>query len=63
MFSLLIADLRKRGARSLLLLLGAVAMGAAFGLLAPTASTVVVTTGCETEVAAKIPSTGGMCGE
>ncbi len=43
MFSLLIADLRKRGARSLLLLLGAVAVSAAFGLLASTASTVVVT--------------------
>ncbi len=41
MFSLLIADLRKRGARSLLLLLGAVIVSAAFGLLAFAVSNVV----------------------
>jgi len=44
MFSLLIVDLRKRGARSLLLLLGAVVVSAAFGL---SVSAVVVTAGRE----------------
>ena len=43
MFSLTIAYLKRRGARLMLLLFGAVMVSAAFGLLASTASTVVVT--------------------